>query len=89
MYDDVGLWVAPEDANAPIVCDIVAHGDEDVYSLEDAANAQLLAASPDLKAALTDLWLWASERRTHVDTDPVPDGLGAQVLAALAKADVV
>lgn len=33
--------------------------------------------------ALNDLWIWASEQRTHLDTDPVPDGLGAKVLAAL------
>lgn len=50
------------------------------------ADAHLIAASPDLYAALADLWLWASEQRTHLDTDPVPDGLGAQVLAALDKA---
>lgn len=35
--------------------------------------------------ALEALWEWASEQRTHLTTDPVPDGLGAQVLEALAS----
>lgn len=33
---------------------------------------------------LNDLWLWASERRNHLDSDPVPDGLGHRVLSVLA-----
>ena len=42
-------------------------------------RAQLAAATQ----ALDVLWQWASEGRTHLDSDPVPDGLGQQVLAAL------
>ena len=59
----------------------------DVAFDQRVANAHLIAAAPDLYEALTDLWLWASERRTHSDTDPVPDGLGAHVMAAIAKAE--
>lgn len=54
---------------------------------EDTANARLIAAAPDLYEVLNLLWLWASEQRTHLDSDPVPDGLGAKVLNALAKAE--
>jgi hypothetical protein len=50
-------------------------------------NAHLIAAAPDLLETLNDLWQWASEQRTHLTTDPVPDGLGARVLAAIAKAE--
>jgi hypothetical protein len=38
------------------------------------------------RQALEDLWQWATEARTHLTTDPVPDGLGASVIAALAAA---
>jgi hypothetical protein len=50
------------------------------------ANAHLIAASPELLAALNDLWIWASEQRIFLGSDPIPDGLGAQTLAAIAKA---
>ena len=54
---------------------------------EAKANARLIAAAPELLTALADLWEWASEARTHLTSDPVPDGLGAAVLAAIAKAE--
>lgn len=37
-----------------------------------------------MREALDALWTWATESRTHLTSDPVPDGLGAQVIAALA-----
>lgn len=50
----------------------------------NAADARLIAAAPDLYEALKELWNWTVKPALH--TDPAPDGLGAKVLAALAKA---
>lgn len=57
------------------------------HAIRLACREVRAAAIADLLAALTDLWQWATEARTHLDTDPVPDGLGAMVIAALAKAE--
>lgn len=51
---------------------------------DDQETRQINAA---LLKALNDLWVWASEQRTHLTTDPVPDGLGAEVLEAIARAE--
>jgi hypothetical protein len=52
-----------------------------------AALRAIVAYAAEQHRALTDLWIWSTEARTHITSDPVPDGLGAQVIAALAKAD--
>lgn len=52
VYDDGELWVGPVDADAPVVCDMRPSGEELIYSLQDDANAHLIAAAPDLLDAL-------------------------------------
>jgi hypothetical protein len=45
-----GVWVQPPNPSDPIICDLLPR-DADSYTLEDEANAYLIAAAPDLMAA--------------------------------------
>jgi hypothetical protein len=74
------------DASQQVIAETFGRSSASVFPPAEA-NAHLIAAAPELYEVLADLWLWASEKRTHLETDPVPDGLGATVLAALAKAE--
>jgi hypothetical protein len=48
-----GLYVRPADTSANIICDVINRGGKDSRQTdEDWANAMLLAAAPDLLAAL-------------------------------------
>lgn len=65
--------------------------DQDDMGREDAAaalraGAAALHAHEELVAALRDLWNWTDGEGCRLG-EPVPDGLGAKVIAALAKAE--
>jgi hypothetical protein len=60
----------------PIVCDLSG-------SIDDEANANLIAAAPDLLAACKA----ARTYLDHVDTDDWPPALDAILTAAIARAE--
>lgn len=85
VYDDGTMWVAPLDQDAAIICSLEPHGEEFVYSLEDDANAHLIAAAPELLEALSDLISYL----VNCDDTPMRPAMRQQVTkgrAAIEKA---
>ena len=56
---------------------------QDRWQTAEAERDTLRQQLAEAQQALDVLWQWASEGRNHLDSDPVPDGLGQQVIAAL------
>lgn len=52
--DDGGIWVEPPNPNEPVICDIVlrANAASTLSAVEDEANANLIAAAPEMLEAL-------------------------------------
>ena len=84
VYDDGDMWIAPSDGDAPIVCDICPHGEEFVYSLEDDANAHLIAAAPELLEALKVAQAWIADESCPCEGC---EAVNDQIAAAIAKAE--
>lgn len=49
----------------------------------DEAKEHWCRGYHEILDVLDELWLWASEQRIHLESDPVPDGLGARVMDVL------
>ncbi len=81
-YSD-GVWISPPDKNANIICDIVGRIDDREAGTqvtdEDLANAQLIAAAPELFAACERLI-------TNLDEGHKLIGAFEQIRLALNKA---
>jgi len=57
------------------------------YDATDEANARLIAAAPDLLAALQAFYKWwGSIDCICLNPEPIPNALGEQMEAAIAKA---
>lgn len=91
--DDGAIWIQSPVSSDNVICDLVGR-DADCLAVEDEANARLIAAAPELLAALKAVDLvW---ERQNLPTNAVhgPDCLGDDeheawglVITAIAKAE--
>jgi hypothetical protein len=61
-----GIWIQSPNPDEPVICDLLPR-DADSYTLEDEANAYLIAAAPDLLEALIKVVAIADRRTDEFD----------------------
>ena len=87
-----GPWFTTDNKRAPLFIS-EAHG-EDIATVHDrgtagtdVANARLIAAAPDLLAALRDLLAYCDNTVPYFRTNSAEAAIAAQADAAIAKAE--
>lgn len=82
--DGVAIISIIDDSDSPH--DIIRNGETSLIHNADA-NARLIAAAPDLLAALQAFYKWwGSIDCICLNPEPIPNALGEQMEAAIAKA---
>ena len=52
---DECFWVTGPNRSEPVICDMVARNEDGSFTAEDDANAELIAAAPQMLSALREL----------------------------------